>query len=140
MTIPNSSNNPQKKILVIEDETPLRLVVADKLTKANFAVLQAKDGVEGLDLAIQEQPDLILLDVEMPRMDGFTMLERLRGDNWGKDATVIILTNYDTDDELLNKIIVNQPSYYLVKNDNTLEQILEKIHEVLAPQKITSSS
>lgn len=131
----NNLQNIGKKILVVEDESPLRVALSNELENAGYLVLQAKDGVEGLDVALEQQPTLILLDIAMPRMDGFTMLDRLREDAWGKNVKIIILTNYDADDEKMYRVIKDQPSYYLVKSNNTLEEILEKVQDVLSPQK-----
>src|SRR3990167_10306088 len=83
-----------KKVLIVEDEAPLRNAVTDILTFEGFTVFQGKNGQEGLDIALKEHPDLILLDLMMPVMDGLTMLGKLRQDpDWGKDASVILLTN-----------------------------------------------
>ncbi len=133
-----NQNNIQisdKKILIVEDEDSLRLALSNKLEKNGYFVSQAKDGVEGLNMALVNQPDLILLDIAMPRMDGFSMLDKLRENNWGKKVKVIILTNFDADDEKMSKVIKDQPSYYLVKNNNTLEQIIEKVQELLSQPK-----
>lgn len=59
--------------------------------KEEFHALGAKDGEEGLELALKEKPDLILLDVIMPKMDGMTMMKKLRKDNWGKKVPIILL-------------------------------------------------
>lgn len=82
-----------KKILFVEDEPSLLHVMRDKLKVHNVAYSEAKNGEEGLEIALREHPDLILLDIILPRMDGLTMLEKLRKDAWGKTAKVMILTN-----------------------------------------------
>lgn len=131
----NNMTNVEKKILVVEDESSLRLALSNKLENAGYLVLQAEDGLKGLEIAIQHKPALILLDIAMPRMDGFTMLDKLRENTWGKIVKVIILTNFDADDEKMSKIVKDQPSYYLVKNNNSLEEVLEKVQNMLSPQK-----
>ena len=76
-----------KKILIVEDEAPLRNAISDILSFEGFTVFQAKNGQEGLDAALLEHPDLILLDLMMPVMDGLTMLEKLRQDQaYGKNC------------------------------------------------------
>lgn len=72
----------QKKILIVEDEKNLREAIADVLHNRNFISLQAKNGREGLKLALKEHPDLILLDLLMPEMDGMTAFEKIRKDSW----------------------------------------------------------
>lgn len=119
-----------KKILIVEDEPPLRNALRDKLSRENFAVLEAKNGEEGLEIALRERPDLILLDIIMPVMDGITMLKKLRGDDWGKNAKVIMLTNL-SDDESLANAIAQGSHEYLVKSDWKIEDVVAKIRERL---------
>lgn len=123
----------EKKILIVEDEASLRGALRDKLSLEGFTALEAKNGEEGLAVALRERPDLILLDIVMPKMDGMTMLKKLRAENeWGKSAPVIILTNLTSDNEQRNRDITEtEPSYYFVKTDWTLEDILTKIRELL---------
>lgn len=135
MEQPDNKNNTGKKILVVEDESSLLNAIALKLSNVGFTVLKATDGVKALDLALANHPNIILLDIGMPKMDGLTMLHKLREDAWGKVASVIMLTNFEADDEKLSHILADQPSYYLVKSDNSLEQVLVKIQELLASQE-----
>ncbi|MBI2406266.1 MAG: response regulator, partial [Candidatus Harrisonbacteria bacterium] len=81
-----------KKVLIVEDELPMLDALHDALELAKITGLKARDGSEGLSVALREHPAAILLDILMPVMDGFQMLERLRKDMWGKDAKVLILT------------------------------------------------
>jgi len=119
-----------KKVLVIEDEAPLRGVLSDKLTEAGFNVLVAGNGKEGLEVALQEKPALILLDIVMPIMDGMPMLKQLRETPDGKDIKVIFLTNLSDIKSLADAM--EQGSYvYLVKADWTIEAITEKVKELL---------
>lgn len=128
-----------KKILIIEeveDEKSLRDVLHDKFVKEGFGVLEAKDGEEGLAIALREHPDLILLDIVMPKMDGLTMMKKLREENeWGKHVPIIILTNLSADKEKINQAIAdNEPAYYLVKSNYTISDLVEKIRELLSRQ------
>ena len=70
-------------ILIIEDEPPLRKALVHRLGMEDFTVLEAADGEIGLEMALQHKPDLILLDVVMPNMDGLTAIKKLRQDPWG---------------------------------------------------------
>lgn len=126
-----------KKILVIEeveDDASLRNVLRDKLDHEGFHVLEAKDGEEGLAMALSEHPDLILLDIIMPKMDGMTMMKKLREANeWGKSVPIILLTNLSADDDKINKAITeNEPAYYLVKANYAIGDLVEKIKERLS--------
>lgn len=123
-----------KKVLVIEvieDELPYLKLLHEQLTKNGYEVIQANDGQRGLDMAKQQHPDLILLDIRMPVMDGIAMLDLLRKDAYGKSAKVILLTNLEPDDKILQKVLEDQPTYYFVKSDIQLAELLEKIKELL---------
>lgn len=120
-----------KKILIVEDEAPLRNAVSDILTFEGFQVFAATNGQEGLEIALKEHPDLILLDLMMPVMDGLTMLERLREDeDWGKGAAVILLTNINDPDKVA--MATSAGSYdFLVKSDWNIEDVVKKIKQRL---------
>lgn len=81
-----------KKILVIDDQPSITKLVSVKLTKEGFKVIEALDGEEGLNKAKEERPDLIILDVMMPRMDGWEVREKLREDRHCQNIPVIMLT------------------------------------------------
>lgn len=125
----------KKSILVIEDEPPMLQILLDKLKESGFDTLNAKNGEEGLQAALQHHPDLILLDILMPKLDGLSLMDSLRQDAWGKQVPIIVLTNVSADsDATLQAIVKNQPAYYLVKSNVKLEEIVEKIKEILVPQ------
>lgn len=122
----------KKKILIVEDEESMLNALSDYLETQEFATLLARDGEEGLGIALKEHPDLILLDILMPKMDGMIMLQKLREDEWGKKAPVIILTNVNPNaNTIINSVLQNEPAYYLVKSDVKLEGIVDKIKDVL---------
>ena len=122
--------NTKKKVLVVEDEVSLLRALIDKFNYEDFETLEAKNGKEGLKIAFQDHPDLILLDILMPVMDGMTMLKKLREDEWGKSAKVIILSNLSDSQKVAEA--VEQGSFkYLVKTDWTLEDIVVKVRDRL---------
>ena len=122
-----------KKILVVEDERPLREALRDILTDSGYSVLEAVDGEKGLALALAEHPDITLLDLVMPKMNGTDMLTLLRADAWGKDAAVIILTNLSADSgELVRNVVSGAPLFFLVKSDWNIHDVVDKVQEVLA--------
>ncbi|MFH1233309.1 MAG: response regulator [Patescibacteria group bacterium] len=121
---------PKKTILIVEDENSLRMALRDKLTREGFGVLEAKNGKEGLDVALRKHPDLILSDILMPVIDGMTMLTQLRKDEWGKTARVIMLTNLSDNEKVAEAI--KQESYdYLVKSDWKIEDVVAKVRQRL---------
>jgi len=122
----------QKKVLIVEDEAPLRQALVDKLGREEFTTLEAVNGKEGLERALKGHPDLILLDIVMPVMDGMTMLKELRKDSWGKKVPVILLTNLSaTQEDIVTGLVENEPSYYLVKSDWKIADVIKKIKETL---------
>ncbi len=124
--------NYRYKILIVEDESSIRLPLAEALAKAQFEVISAKDGEEGLRAAKEIKPDIILLDIKMPIMDGMEMLKELRNSGeYGKTVKVIILTSFDADDDILKGITEHMPSYYLLKKDWAVEKAIQKVKEVL---------
>ena len=132
----NITNN--QKVLVVEDDPPILRALVDKLTREGFQVFQGKNGEEGLSLALAERPDIILLDILMPVMDGSTMLTKLRKESeWGKKVPVILLTNLSTAEIKVVKAVVEaDPAYYLVKSNWSMADVINKVKETLL---VTSS-
>lgn len=118
----------KRKILVVEDEMSLIKALVSKLQNSGYEVVQARDGAEGYRMAIEKKPDLILLDIKMPKMDGIEMAKKLRKDEWGKDAKIIILTNLGDSGEI-KEALDAQVYEYLIKSDWKIEDIVTKIRE-----------
>jgi DNA-binding response OmpR family regulator len=117
-------------VLIIEDEMPLQKVLKEKLTYEGFIVSQAFNGEEGLKAAIQDRPDLILLDILMPIMDGNVMLKKLRTDAWGKNAKVILITNLN-EKSMIDEATENGALDYIVKSDWKIADVVKKIKNAL---------
>lgn len=123
-------NNRKKLLLIIEDEIIAVKIMVEKLVSEGFDVIEAYDGLQGLKMAESEHPDLILLDLLMPNMDGMTMLKELRKDDWGKKVPVVILTNLSSSDEQRFKDIVKlEPTYYFEKANKSMEEVIDKVKE-----------
>ena len=120
-----------KKILVVDDEEFIRKALAEKLKNEGFDVLEAEDGEKAVELALSSHPDLILLDVIMPKMDGVEAMRKIRENEWGKNVPLILLTRMEPDDQMLQEIIANKPTYYLVKSNYRIEDIVGKVKEKL---------
>ena len=128
-----SMDNQKKVVLITEDEPSMLRILSDKLTESGFYVIQATNGQEGLQQALTHRPDMVILDVLMPKMSGMEMLNKLREDKWGHDVPVIMLTNVSADtNETLESIIKTQPAYYFVKSNTKLEDIVEKINDIFS--------
>ena len=123
----------RKTILIVEDDLPILNALVDKLTREGFNILKANDGEEGFKKAIKNHPDMLLLDIVMPKMDGISMIKKLRVENkWGKNVPIIILTNLSPEGERINSCITeNEPIYYLVKTNWSIGNVVKKIKEVL---------
>lgn len=121
-----------KKILIVEDELAYLELLKTKLINNGYKVIDAINGKEGLEKAKSGNPDLILLDIRMPEMDGIAMLDLLRSKKWGKKMKVVILTNLEPDDKIIEKVITDEPSYYFVKSDIKFSELLKKIKELLS--------
>lgn len=128
-------NGTMKNILIVEDERPESLVLSESLAREGFSVGVAKDGVEGLESALSGHPDLILLDIVMPKMDGITMLQKLRTDPWGKTVPVVILSVLTYDDLLTAPLREKQaelnPAQFLVKSDWKIKDIIVEVKKRL---------
>lgn len=122
-----------KKVLIVEDEAPLLQILVEKFTREGFTALGAKDGAEGLKMALSEQPDVILLDLVMPEVTGLDVLKKLRGANeWGEKVPIIILTNLGLNDRLQGEISKYEPAYCLIKSDWEIEAIVEKVKKLVS--------
>jgi len=119
------------KILIIEDEPSLLAALVKKFSQVGFKVFQAKDGQEGLSVALSSKPDIILLDIDMPKMDGITMLKKLRAESWGKDVPVIVLTNIN-DINKAAETLIGGVHDYLIKTDWKLEDVVKIVKDRLA--------
>jgi len=119
-----------KKILIVEDDAILLSILADNLAEAGFEIIKAKDGEEGLAAARREHPNLIMLDVIMPKMNGVAMLKKLRRDKKCVAIPVILLTNlsYGKDVE---EAIKHGVSDFLVKANWKIEDVVAKVRERL---------
>jgi|SRR3989338_1042503 len=122
----------QKTILVVEDEKSLCKAIVDILSRNNFLPIEAKNGKEGVELALSRHPDLILLDLIMPEVDGITALKKIRADAWGARVPIIILTNVSaTNEQLVDDIVTHKPMNYLIKSDWKIQDVVAKIQEIL---------
>ncbi|MEK7510558.1 MAG: response regulator [Patescibacteria group bacterium] len=119
-----------KTILFIEDESAVQKAFSDMLTKEGFEIIPALDGEIGLRLATKKHPDLILLDLVLPKMDGFEVLKQLKGAAGTKTIPVIVLTNLEQM-ENIQQVLDLGATTYLVKANYTLQEVVEKIRKIL---------
>jgi len=119
-----------KTILIIEDEPTLQKTLSLALQQEGYEIKNALDGEIGLKLAKETKPDLILLDLILPKIDGFEALEVLKNDDATKDIPIIVLTNLESTQEI-EKALVMGATTYLVKANYDLKNIIEKVKETI---------
>ena len=123
-------NTPQKKVLIIEDELSILNGISDKFVHEGFTVIKAVNGRDGLDKALEEHPDFIIVDKLMPDYDGFYFLENLRKDKWGKNSKVVMWSNsYDSDTIAQAKKIGILD--YMIKSEWEYRDVVKKVREYL---------
>ena len=118
-------------ILLIEDEPMIQNLYNRVIEQAGYTIYLAADGQTGLNEALSKHPDLILLDISLPQMNGLKVMKKIREDAWGINAKIIIMTNQDVNDEILNAVAESKPEYYFLKSNITPEGIILKINEIL---------
>jgi len=120
-----------KKILLIEDEKSIIFALTSKFNLIpGITVFYSKNGEEGLDLALKEKPDLILLDIILPKMDGLEMLKKMRQDPWGKNAKVIILSNLSNPDKETEAKKMGVKDY-IIKANCKIEDVAKRVKSEL---------
>lgn len=120
-----------KKILIVEDDPILQKAIQEYLSSDGFEVLAASNGEEGVRFALDEIPDLILLDIILPKKNGFEVIKEIKESPKTKNIPVILLTNLGSLSDI-EKALELGASTYLVKSDYGLEEISQKIKETLA--------
>ncbi|HBI17314.1 MAG: Two component transcriptional regulator, winged helix family [Candidatus Moranbacteria bacterium GW2011_GWF2_34_56] len=123
-----------KRVLIIEDDLTLRNVLAEFLGSEGFLVGVASDGEEGINMIKSYNPDIVLLDIILPKKNGFEVLKEVR-DNEGKlSVPFVLLTNLGSLDDI-EKALELGATTYLVKGDYQVREIVEKVKEILSKEK-----
>lgn len=115
-----------KKIAIVEDEPALAGALSDKFKSEGFSVFVSSNGEEGLKSIQENKPDIVLLDIVMPVMDGLTMLKELRKTDAGKDLPVIILTNLNEADKM-SEGLSDGARDFLVKSNWKIQEVVDKV-------------
>jgi len=119
-----------KKILVIDDSPFYAKLMGDKLPKKDYEVLVAHDGEEGLKMVEEKKPDLILLDLAMPKLDGIGFLKRAQADQGPIKIPVLIFSNSNDLDKVSEGVALGVKGY-IVKSLETLETIVDSVRNAL---------
>lgn len=126
--------NQKKKVLMIEEDHFLRKVYRDKLSKIGFEFLEATNGEEGLNKIIAEKPDLVILDLILPRKNGFDVLIDIKSNKNTQSIPVIILSNLGQESDIRRGLSLGAEDY-LVKTEVSLSQVVDKVKEQLVRVK-----
>ena len=127
-------NTANKKIILVEDDKILSTVMYDKLQTAGFEVERAFDGEKGLALITARKPDLVLLDIVMPKKTGLEVLTALKALPETKAIPVIILTVLGSDDQIKKGLALGANDY-IVKTEHAIGEVVEKVQSFLAQTK-----
>jgi len=118
-----------KKILIVEDDKAFLWILRQSFDSEGFSVIFAQNGEEGLKMAIEEKPDLILLDILLPKMDGIAVAKNLR--EKGIKAQIIFLTNLKDAEHISKAVEIVKETDYIVKSDVHVDQIIARAKERL---------
>ena len=120
-------------ILIIEDDKVMLSSLSEILTSEGYLVREAENGKVGMNMALESKPQLVILDLNLPEVYGMTIMQKIReeGGDWGQNVSIIVLTNQDIDDATMNSIALYTPTFYLVKADMNLSQIVENVKSAL---------
>lgn len=121
----------KKKILIVDDEESIRELFIETLSRQGFECVTAGNGLEGLRMFDLGTPDVILLDLRMPEMDGLTMLKELRKKETGANIPVIILSTVN-DEKSVAEALQYGVSDFLEKSNWNTTELLQRIHEHLS--------
>jgi len=118
--------NKKRKILIIEDEKFLLEIYQSRFEKEGYQVFAAINGLAGLKLAQKEKPDLIILDILMPGMDGYEVIKKLKENNQTKEITILVLSNLGQREEI-NQGLKLGANDYIIKTDLTPSELVNKV-------------
>ena len=122
------TSEKKPKILMIEEDRFLRKIYKNKLSASGFEFSEATNGEEGLNKILAEKPDLVILDIILPRKNGFDVLFEMKRNKNTKFIPVIILSNLGQDVDIQKGLSLGAQEY-LVKTDTTLSEVVEKVKE-----------
>ena len=119
-----------KTILFIEDESAIQKTFSDALKKEEYEIISALDGEVGLRLAKEKKPDLILLDLVLPKLDGFQVLQSLKSNETTRAIPVIVLTNLEQMEDIQKAIDLGAKTY-LVKSNYNLSEVIDMVKKAM---------
>jgi DNA-binding response OmpR family regulator len=123
-------SNEKRTILIVEDDADMGYALIATVQAAGFKTIAAADGESGLSVALESHPDAILLDLNLPKVDGKTVLTKIRDDEWGKLVPIIILTN-EEDAQTIADSVQHSAQGYFIKAETSLNTIVESLQDAI---------
>jgi len=120
----------KQKILMIDEDRFFRKIYRDKLSRLGFDFVEATNGIEGLNKVIAEKPDLVILDLILPRKNGFDVLIDIKSNRNTENIPVIILSNLGQESDIQRGLSIGAEAY-LIKTEASLSKVIEKVREQL---------
>jgi DNA-binding response OmpR family regulator len=121
-----NEESDKKTVLLVEDNEAIRELYAVALVQAGFNILMAENGEQGVRFALEHHPDLILLDIDLPILNGHETAQKIRQDSWGKTVRIVFLTNY-SDAANVAHAIMQKPEDYIVKVNVPIKEIINQV-------------
>ncbi|HRZ95253.1 MAG TPA: response regulator [Candidatus Moranbacteria bacterium] len=126
----NNKNEKKRKICIVDDDNFILEIYGIKLRQKDFEVVTARNGREGFDVIKAENPDVAIIDIMMPEIDGVGLIQALRKDSNLSRIPVVVLTNTDSP-EVLNRIKKLNIHFYIVKALSNPQKVVDIVEEVL---------
>lgn len=125
----------KSKVLLVEDDEMLHTMYTQKFRKEGYEVVSAYNGLEGIKMAEEETPDIILLDIIMPKMDGFVALKKMKKNDDTKEIPVILLTNLGQEEDIRKGRELGATDYF-IKANHTPQEVVDKVKDVLGEEAV----
>ena len=126
-----NTDDRELTILLVEDDQALRELYAMACIKTVFSIIMAENGEQGVRVALERHPDIILLDIDMPYLNGHQAAAKIREDEWGKTAKILFLTNH-SDPQTIAHAALHKPEDYIVKADTPIHEMMAHIKKLLS--------
>jgi DNA-binding response OmpR family regulator len=126
--------NKKLKILIVEDDNELRNMYANVFGNANFEVIEAEDGIEGLDKATTQKPDVIFTGIMMPRMDGFSMVESLKKNAITSEIPILISSHMGREEDRQKANLLGA-RHFIIKGFTAPKEVVEKVNSIFSEGK-----
>jgi CheY-like chemotaxis protein len=120
----------KRLVLIADDDESIRQLYTTALSLVGIEVLAASNGAQAIALALEKHPDVILMDIMMPGMDGHETVEKIRADAWGKSAKIIYLTNLSEPTDIA-KAYAQKPEEYIIKAHTDVKEVVNKVRIAL---------